>query len=238
MRFMDGVQQRRASAILLSSPTAAERLTRPEDKKNRIFTLPYGVDTKRFIPRDEDVDPDVLYLGRICRRKGVFDLLEAFGRISDAFSATRITIAGDGPDLETLRAKARAMSCADRVIIPGAVDRESVPERMCRCEVYCLPSYGEPFGISVLEAMACAKPVITADGGGVRYLFSEEGGRRFAAGDVEGLSHALEELLSSRQVRESMGRRNRLDAENKYDWDGIIGQLESIYFGVAGNEKG
>jgi len=238
LRFMDGMQQRMASVILLSTPAAAARLTRPEDKRDRTFELPYGVDTERFFPQKEDACSDVLYLGRICRCKGVFDLLEAFGRISEASGAVRLTMAGDGPDLAALRMKTAGMPCADRISIPGVVDREAVPARMRRCAVYCQPSYGEPFGISVLEAMACAKPVIAADGGGVRYLFSEEGGRRFSEGDIGGLSRALEELLSYRQAREGMGIRNRLDVEKKYEWDGIIGRLESIYYRVTGHEGG
>ena len=80
---------------------------------------------------------------------------------------------------------------------------------MQSCDVYCLPSFGEPFGMTALEAMACARPVVATDAGGLRHLVAERGGRKVPPGDADALAAALREVLADPELRRAMGEHNR-----------------------------
>jgi L-malate glycosyltransferase len=100
---------------------------------------------------------------------------------------------------------------------------------MQSCDVYCLPSYGEPFGMTALEAMACARPVVATDAGGLRHLVPDEGGRKVAPGDPRALAAALRELLTDQALRRAMGEHNRRLVEERYAWPRIVSRLEEVY---------
>ncbi|HEU5474257.1 MAG TPA: glycosyltransferase [Actinophytocola sp.] len=114
-------------------------------------------------------DGYVLFLSRVARAKGVYDLVSAFARCR-ARSRLRLVIAGTGPDLEQVRAVARD---DDRIVLLTDVDDEEKPLLMNGCAAYVLPTRPEPdfvetFGIALTEKMlAGGGPVITTDTGGV-----------------------------------------------------------------------
>jgi L-malate glycosyltransferase len=112
----------------------------------------------------------------------------------------------------------------------GAVSRDRVAEVMRSCTVYCLPSHGEPFGLTALEAMACGKPVVATDAGGLAYVVdAPRGGSKVPVGDAGALARALTEILSSPSLAEAMGRHNRRVAVEQYDWERVIDRLEETY---------
>jgi L-malate glycosyltransferase len=155
--------------------------------------------------------------------------LEAFEQVATVIPSCRLTIAGSGEELERVKQRIAEMSCADRIDLIGRVERDRVAEVMRQCNVYCLPSDGEPFGISALEAMACGKPVVATNAGGLAYLVPDLGGRKVSPGDAKALAEALIEILSSPKLQQDMGEFNRSLVEENYSWEQIIEKLESIY---------
>jgi glycosyltransferase involved in cell wall biosynthesis len=117
------------------------------------------------------------------------------------------------------------------------VARDQVPSLMRDCAVYCLPSFGEPFGMSALEAMACARPVVATDAGGLAHLVSDEGGRKVPPGDPGALASALAEVLGDPALRRSMGEHNRRVAERRYAWPRVIERLEAAYAEAIGARR-
>jgi glycosyltransferase involved in cell wall biosynthesis len=96
--------------------------------------------------------------------------------------------------------------------------------------VYCLPSSDqEPFGMTALEAMACAKPVVASDTGGLGFLVPDNGGRKVPPGDAGALAEALHELLADGGLREAMGEHNRRTVEERYAWPRVVDRLEDAY---------
>jgi glycosyltransferase involved in cell wall biosynthesis len=201
-----------------------------------MFVLPYGVDTQRFVPAPEGSlsdGPSVLFLANLYARKGIYTLLEAFETVATAIPQCRLDIAGDGPEAGGVRGKITAMSSRARIRMIGAISRDRVAEAMRSCAVFCVPSHGEPFGLTALEAMACGKPVVGTDAGGLAYLVdAPRGGRKVPVGDVNALATALIEILREPGLAESMGRHNRRFAVEHYDWECVIDRLETIYGGV------
>jgi glycosyltransferase involved in cell wall biosynthesis len=232
-------QQKRATGILLSTPAALNNVRNPERMLGRMFTLPPGLDTEAFSPEGEASPeaPTVLFLANVCARKGVFELLDAFAWISSRLANARLIVAGGGDDLRQLKERVAASPFRDRVEFAGHVSREGVPGMMRRATVYCLPSHGEPFGISAIEAMACGKPLVVTRAGGPAFIVSDAGGKRVSVGDTHGLASALFELLSNPELCRSMGAYNRLEAERKYAWPVVGARLERIYARVLGLES-
>jgi glycosyltransferase involved in cell wall biosynthesis len=225
-------QHRRASAILLSTAAALNNVASPERHLGRLFILPPGVDTEEFSPAEmaeEPKDPTILFLANISMRKGIFTLLEAFDRVAKQMPPARLIIAGDGPSLPAVRQHVEASGYRDRVEFLGRVGRGDVAEVVGRCSVYCLPSRGEPFGITAIEAMACGKPLVVTSAGGLGYIVSDDGGRRVPVDDAGALAAALIEVLQNRELRRRMGEHNRQQVETTYAWPRVATRLELIY---------
>ncbi len=229
-RVIRKAQQRRATTVLLSTPAAAAKLEVPREGRVRVRQLPPGIDTQRWVPDGAATrDGDVLFLASLHAYKGILVLLEAFARLSAELPSARLLIAGAGPEEGEIRRRIQTMPGSSRVSLLGLLAREQVMPVIQSCAVYCLPSYGEPFGMSALEAMACGKPVVCTDAGGLAHLVVDQGGRKVPPGDVQALAGALHEILTRPELQRRMGTYNRRLVEERYAWPRVIGRLEDIY---------
>lgn len=113
--------------------------------------------------RADDAPVHVVFLGRLVERKGPRELLAAMAALPSTVRPWRLTLAGRGPLLEDLRARAAAAGIADRVDFPGFVAEEDKAALLAGADVVALPSTGgESFGMSVVEALADAGGVVLA----------------------------------------------------------------------------
>jgi L-malate glycosyltransferase len=222
-RLIRAAQQRRATTVLLSTPAAASRVAHAPP---HVREVPPGIDERAWVPGPERSGQDVLFLANLEVRKGVHVALDAFERVAPRLPQARLLVAGAGPELERVRERARA---AERVEVLGHVERDRVMDTMQRCDVYCLASEYEPFGMTALEAMACAKPVVGTAAGGLAHLVPDEGGRKVPPGDADALAEALHELLADAELRRAMGRHNRELVERRYAWAPVVDRLEDAY---------
>jgi L-malate glycosyltransferase len=232
-------QQRQADALLLTTPAACNRLPRPEAMRDRIHILPHGVDPDLFSPQAgwdsperlqaEQQKPSILFFANVLRRKGVFTLIDAFPSVAREFSTCVLRIAGDGPELAEVRRRVAALPCAGQVEFLGRRERAQAPDLYRNCSVYCLPSHGEPYGMTAAEAMGCARAVVVTKAGGLEHLVHDRGGKRVPVGDAASLATALSELLRNPVERRAMGHYNRQLVETTMSWDRVAQQLEEIY---------
>jgi glycosyltransferase involved in cell wall biosynthesis len=92
---------------------------------------------------------------------------------------------------------------------------------------------GEAFGMVLIEAMACGKPVIASNLPGVRSVVNDgEDGLLVEPGNVADLAAKIRQLLDDPQRRQEMGKRGRAKVERKYAWDAIGAKLEQTYYEV------
>ncbi len=229
----------RCDAII--SPTAAstDEILSAKTSPSKIFPLNVGIDTSAFSPsaETEPSDPTILFLANPMRRKGIFTLLDAFEKLSARVPKCKLLIAGSGHDITEVNERIGRMQCGPQVSLLGHVPRESVNKVIRGCTVYCLPSFGEPFGMSALEAMAAGKPLVVTNTGGLADLVRDEGGRKVPPGDAGALSNALEEVLTNKSLRQDMGRFNRDLVLRDYAWDRVMDRLESIYATVIARKN-
>jgi len=232
-------QQRRADVLLLTTPAARNRLSRPKAVSDRVHILPHGLDTGLFSPdaawdspdrlQAEQQKPSILFFANVLRRKGIYTLIDAFPSVAREFPACVLRIAGDGPELAEVRRRVGALPCAGQVEFLGRRERAQAPDLYRNCSVYCLPSYGEPYGMTAAEAMSCARAVVVTQAGGLEHLVHDRGGRRVPVGDAVSLANALSELLRNPTERRAMGHYNRQLVETTMSWDRVVQQLEEIY---------
>jgi glycosyltransferase involved in cell wall biosynthesis len=223
--------QIRSSAMVLL-PNMASLPLIPDDAESRakVRELHFGVDTSVFHPMPQvGVEPqNVLFLANLVQKKGALFLLEAFEAIASRHPACRLRFAGSGEEEESLRERARRSPAADRIEFLGRISRERVAQVMNTATVYCLPSAVEAFGMTALEAMACGRPVIGTQVGGLGLLVGATSPEvRF--GDRDALASALDGLLSSPEACVRLGEENRRIAVSEYDWERVIDRLEAYY---------
>jgi glycosyltransferase involved in cell wall biosynthesis len=219
----DGILSPTRASTMMLSPTL--------QTSNRVFPFQLGIDTDLFSPADTLVSSKttILYLANIQRRKGVFVLLEAFERIAGQFPEANLVFAGEGYQFEELKMRVSQSPFRTQIEVPGNVPRSDVPQTLRRCSVYCLPSLGEPYGMSALEAMSCGKPLIVTRAGGLGHLVPDEGSLKVTPNNVEELAAALVTLLEEDGLRKTMGLFNRSYVEQFHKWDRVMENLESIY---------
>jgi glycosyltransferase involved in cell wall biosynthesis len=230
--WISKLQQRQASALLVTTPAALSRVkVVSTNGQPRIFEVPHGIDLDRFPARTSPPGvPSILFLANLWRRKGIFDLLGAFGAVRRILPEVRLTIAGRGSDEALVHAAVEEHPEREAITITGHIPREDVPALLRAHAVYCLPSIGEPFGMTLLEAMASGVPIVTSTSGGPGYLVDGRGGRLVPPRDQAGLARALLEILQSDELQRSMGVHNRMEAERRFAWDRVIDALEDAYY--------
>lgn len=228
--ILRAAQQRRATGVLLSTPAAASKLAARRGHGPAIYELSAGIDEALWRPPEQEcTGQDVLFLANLEVRKGIHVLLDAFERVARELPGARLLVAGEGPEEEGVRRRLRESPALAGVELLGRVPHDRVATAMQACDVYCLPSYGEPFGMTALEAMACARPVVATNSGGLGHLVPDAGGIKVAPGDAATLAAALRRLLTDAGLRRAMGEHNRRIVEERYAWGRVGDRLEEVY---------
>lgn len=199
-----------------------------------------GVDTARFRPdasarervlRKHGIPPGAivfLYLGRINRDKGVLDLAHAFAEAGSRCADAHLLLVG--PDEGDLRAElaSAAGACAARLHNAGLTDRPE--DYFAAADVFCLPSYREGFGTTIIEAAAAGVPAIGSRIYGITDAIVEgETGLLFAAGEVQQLALCMITLASDNGLRERLGKDARERAMRDFSSASVSAALLEYY---------
>jgi phosphatidyl-myo-inositol alpha-mannosyltransferase len=199
--------------------------------------VPNGIDVAGFRqprPRPRALDPDrrtVLYVGRLEPRKGVETLIRAMTSVQTIAPDVTLVIVGDG----SARASLAAQAGSGAVHFAGRVADADLAAYVQAADVVCSPALGgESFGIVLLEAMACGKPIVASRIEGYEALVDKAGCARLAApGDAEALARELTALLASPDTQRRLGLAGAA-AALEYDWPAIALRLDAIYRRVVG----
>lgn len=225
-----------AGALLIGGRSFAEevhgRLGTPVER----FTLvPGAVDTNRFSPAD-DAPPSgaarILYHGRVDRRKGVLDFLQALPLVEGEWQAT---ISGVGPNLDEAQALAERSGLTGRVSFSGYADYAAVPQIYRAHDIFASPTYAEGFSNTVLEAMASGLAILSCRSVGiVDCLRDGENGLLTEAGDIAAQARGLSALVNDLTLRERLARTALAECRETYSWHAVGGQIMGIYARLAG----
>ncbi|HKD06937.1 MAG TPA: glycosyltransferase [Bryobacteraceae bacterium] len=195
--------------------------------------IPTGVDPTAFPVREARSGPprplEILYLGRVHPKKGLDVLLEAFASMNHP-AALKIAGPSDDAAFESrCRAIVSDRNLASRVRWLGPLLGERKLAAFRSSDVFVLPSWQEGLSIAVLEALACALPVVLSE----QCHFPEVGHHRagfVAPNEAQAVAASLDTLAAMDEAsRREMGAAGRRLVETSYSWDSIVNQLEIAY---------
>ncbi|MGD9117605.1 MAG: glycosyltransferase family 4 protein [Dehalococcoidia bacterium] len=203
--------------------------------------IPNGVDLEHFSPEVAPIEEfndgklNILFVGRMEKRKGLNYLLDAFARVKEEVPNARLIAVGPGTRLRRKYKKKVARSGLKDVVFVGYASYEELPRYYQTADIFCAPATGsESFGIVLLEAMAMTKPIVASDIEGYADVISDGvDGVLVPPRDSQGLAQALGSLLNDEPRRREMGAQGRAKAR-KLGWDSIARQLLDYYQRVLG----
>lgn len=168
--------------------------------------------------------PLVLTVARLDPQKGHTYLLQAAALVPEAVFA----LVGDGEQRAALEAQARSLGLQDRVLFLG--HRADIPELLASCDLFVLPSLFEGFPLSVLEAMAAGKAVVTSDIGGTdEAVVHRETGLLVPPGDATALAAAIRTLLGDPGLAKRFGEAGQAKALREFSAGRVVRRVSEIY---------
>ena len=220
-----------ADRILCYTETDKQRL-QERGIDTEVSVIPNGIDCSWFRPTADDPQDQLLFVGRLKNGKGPQYLLEAFGRLAHDYPSYSLELVGDGPLRDELEGQASSLGIADRVSFRGEVPNDELPELYADSRAFVLPSRSEGLPRTVLEAMACGRPVVTSDLPQLRPLV-EDVGYTFEPGSVDGLVDALATVVGADDEHlDAYGARARKRVETTYSWQDTVERTVAEYYDV------
>ncbi len=187
--------------VTVCNSADALRLMRELGVRNARFVRSVGIDTENFRPLNlarQNDDLELLYVGRVTPEKSLPVLFEAFRILEKQHARIHLRVVGDGPALESLRAK----YASPRVIFDGRIENDQLPAVFNAADIFINPSHTETFTQTALEAAACGLPIVVSAGGGnFETVRAGVNGEFFEPESVDGLVQKLELLITDPDKR-------------------------------------
>ena len=214
--------------------------------KSKCSIIPLGTDVEQFAhvspqavnalrqnlrgPASDGVPPFILLsVGRLRYYKGLDDLIRALPQIPNA----QYVIAGDGPLRDEWQQLARSVGVADRVLFAGEVSDEDLPVYYGASDLFVLPANAraEAFGTVIVEALAAGKPVVSTEVGTGTSWVNVDGqtGLVVPPHDPPALAAAINQILSSDQLRAQFGRAAQARAYAEFTVEQMIDRVYTEY---------
>jgi glycosyltransferase involved in cell wall biosynthesis len=212
-----------ATVVMGTGVGALNALEQMGCARHKLFNFPYPVDTQYFSRdpggrRSEKGALRILSVGRLVESKAHDMAIGAIaGLLQNGTNLPEIeyTIVGDGPERSRLEELARRAPSTCKVNLPGWLEQEEILSLLHSADLFLHPSREEPYGVSVLEAMAAGLPIVVSDACGVTVDRFEHGinGLVHQAGNMSDLENQLSIALSNAALRRSMGQAAKQTAE-------------------------
>jgi len=200
-----------------------------------------GCDTSVFYPRNTEQSrrilnirtdgPVLLYVGRLDIRKGLPQLIAAAALLRPQWKDLRCYIVGDGPDRPMLIDAIKLRDAQDYITLVPPCPTQEVALWMAAANLLTLPSYAEGCPNVVLEALACGRPVVASNVGGIPEIMNGSVGRLVPPGDTASLTSALDEVLTHKWDPHDIA------AHHSRSWSDVAEDLEKG-FGNVLSKKG
>lgn len=208
--------------------------------KNRVFTIPNGIDIQKFDIKSNSVcqelglhEDEIVFgiVARLEKEKDHQTLINAFKLAENQVPQIRLLVVGDGSLRKELEDYAKHMKISDKVLFLGT--RKDIPEILSAIDVFVLSSIKEGLPISLIEAMAARKPIIATDVGSIKHLIRHEiNGLLIPSQNEAAMEKAMIRLIGDPEFRKEMGERGHKIALESFGLSHMIQQYEDIYCSI------
>lgn len=249
---------RKASLIVAECPQDKEDLINLYlADPDRICMVPCGFNPQEFFPMDKKLsrtaleldenDKIILQLGRMVPRKGVDNVIRSIPLLDDSLKQVKLLIVGgdtEVPDfnankeLKRLKDLATELNVAGQVIFIGSREREQLKVYYDAADVFVTTPWYEPFGITPLEAMACATPVIGSEVGGIKYsVVDGKTGFLVPPNAPKVLADRISLLLNNKDLLNNMGEWALKHVCANFTWEMVADQISEQYENIFNSEE-
>ena len=182
----------------------------------------------------------ILFVGNTHPGKNLLELVEAFLMIEQDYPKVSLSVIGPISQSDYYHRITQRLGdlLENRVVFRGFLLPHELAEEYRKAAFLVLPSLQETAPMCVAEAMCCGLPVVATKVGGVEYMVRDgDTGLLIQSGDIKGLSQALQKLLASPHLRESMGKKARLEAQSRFHPDMVARKTYATYKRVIGEMR-
>ena len=211
------------------------------DIKTPIVVTPFGIDMKKF--SYQPCDKEEIIIGtvkKMDRKYGIEYLIRAFAKAYRKMELSNpeigrkmiLELVGPGNQVDELQKLVHDIGIEERVRFIGKVPHVDVPKWLSRFDIYVAPSIldSESFGVAVIEASACRRPVIVSDVGGLPEVVADGvTGFVVPAKNVDVLAEKMITLVRNPELREQMGRSGEKLVRDRYEWEYCVDLMEKVY---------
>ena len=194
--------------------------------EEKIIVFPNAIDIPKKIKPDYS-GQNLLFLGRLCKEKGINELLEAVKELKQEFPDLQLYLGGVWVE-EELEKKAEEYKKFVHYL--GWVDAEKKEEYLQKCNMFVLPTYFEGLPMSLLEGMAYGCACVATEVGGIPQVMTDrKDGFMIPVKDVQALKNAIRELLGNLDLQKEIGMNARKTVESNYEIVASVNNLVGIY---------
>lgn len=201
--------------------------------QEKILCFPNSVDSNIFKPKEKKSDNTILYVGRIVHRKGLHILLKSLKYLQNPVELKIIGPRDWNQDysqkisrlIEIINQKGK-----HKIRYLGTVDTPTLIEEYQKASIFVLPSFFEPFGVVLLEAMACGTPVVSTHTGGTPEIVKTgENGILVPVNNPAKLAKSIDYLLENKDARIKFGKAARKTVLDNFSIEIAAEKLCTIY---------
>ena len=188
-----------------------------------------GIDTEKYklgINYIDNLNRNFIFLGRICKEKGIYDLLQAVSIARNKYNDICCYIGGVGEDISEDIEK---LHIEKNIKLLGWLEEDRKIEVLRQVNTLVLPSYYEALPMCILESMACGKAIISTNVGAIPEVVKEENGILINAGDVKALANAIIKCCSNKEYMNSVSKNNINKIEEQFSMETMHRQILKCY---------
>lgn len=225
----------KSDLVLSTSHIMAEQTKKFTHKE--IEVIPFGIDTEKFKPvktgslfSNEDI---VIGTVKTLEKKyGIENLIRSFKMVKDKLRSDKLKllIVGGGTDADYFKNIVRGLNLEQSTIFTGYINPDKVHEYHNMLDIFVALSESESFGVSVLEASACEKPVVVSKAAGFTEIIKDnQAGFIVEKNDIRQAAGILLKLIEDRELRDRMGKAGRDNVLKFYNWNDNVVQMINVY---------
>ena len=226
---------RKAESIWATSDTIV--LAIKKLSKKNIHKIPFGIDTDYFKPKKVSsvCPPSAIVIGTVKSLEKIYGidiLIKAFKKVSTNNSnmELKLLIVGGGSKEKEYKKLVKELTLSDKVIFTGKIEHSKVADYHNMIDVFVNVSRNESFGVAVLEASACEKPVIASNIGGLtEVVLNGNTGFLVEPENSDAVVFAIEKLIKNEELRKKMGVNGRIFVQKQFNFDNNVNDTLAIY---------